>query len=119
MTLIVFIIWMLATCTWSSVGQILTHSEDQTVKPDQTVTIHFGDESELLEDDAISLTQSDPAASALLGSPQQEQEMLDEEEHFHTESSHSSCPAYEELLEVMDRATVGPSFRVGPPVAAG
>uniref|UniRef100_A0A8C1CMA6 Ig-like domain-containing protein n=1 Tax=Cyprinus carpio carpio TaxID=630221 RepID=A0A8C1CMA6_CYPCA len=40
MSLIAIIIWTLATCTWSSVGQILTQSEDQTVNPDQTVTIH-------------------------------------------------------------------------------
>uniref|UniRef100_A0A673M5W6 Immunoglobulin V-set domain-containing protein n=1 Tax=Sinocyclocheilus rhinocerous TaxID=307959 RepID=A0A673M5W6_9TELE len=39
MTLITIIIWTLTTCTWSSVGQIVTQSEDQTVKPDQTVTI--------------------------------------------------------------------------------
>ncbi|KTG03128.1 hypothetical protein cypCar_00041916 [Cyprinus carpio] len=39
MTLITVIIWTLTTCTWSSVGQIVTQSEDQTVKPDQTVTI--------------------------------------------------------------------------------
>uniref|UniRef100_A0A8C2E4A3 Ig-like domain-containing protein n=1 Tax=Cyprinus carpio TaxID=7962 RepID=A0A8C2E4A3_CYPCA len=40
MSLIAIIIWTLTTCTWSSVGQILTQSEDQTVNPDQTVTIH-------------------------------------------------------------------------------
>uniref|UniRef100_A0A8C2HCV7 Ig-like domain-containing protein n=1 Tax=Cyprinus carpio TaxID=7962 RepID=A0A8C2HCV7_CYPCA len=40
MSLIAIIIWTLATCTWSSVGQILTQSEDQTVNPHQTVTIH-------------------------------------------------------------------------------
>uniref|UniRef100_A0A673FZ62 Ig-like domain-containing protein n=1 Tax=Sinocyclocheilus rhinocerous TaxID=307959 RepID=A0A673FZ62_9TELE len=49
MSLIAIIIWALTTCTWSkyieihiisSVGQILTQSEDQTVNPDQTVTIH-------------------------------------------------------------------------------
>ncbi|KAL0150164.1 hypothetical protein M9458_054591 [Cirrhinus mrigala] len=56
------------------------------------------DESELLEDDAISLT-------ALLAPSQEEQEMFDEDEDVETESPHSSCPAYEELLEVMERTT--------------
>ncbi len=40
-------------------------------------------------DDAISLTSSDPAASALLGYAQEEQEMGDEVE---TELSQISCP---------------------------
>ncbi|XP_016085022.1 serine/threonine-protein kinase WNK2-like [Sinocyclocheilus grahami] len=62
------------------------------------------DESELLDDDAISLTSSDPAASALLAQSQDEQ-MSDEDEKVETESSQSSCPMYDELLEVMDRAT--------------
>ncbi len=62
-------------------------------------------EGELLDcDDAISLTSSDPAASALLGNTQEEQEMF-EGENVETEPSQSSCPAYEELLEVMERAT--------------
>ncbi len=62
-------------------------------------------ESELLYcDDAISLTSSDPAASALLGSAQEEQEMFEGEE-VETEPSQSSCPAYEELLEVIECAT--------------
>ncbi|KAL0161272.1 hypothetical protein M9458_044997, partial [Cirrhinus mrigala] len=63
-----------------------------------------GDESELLEDDdVISLTSSGPAASALLGFTQEEQELLDEE--IQSESSQTSCPAYVELLEVIERAT--------------
>ncbi|KAL1258007.1 hypothetical protein QQF64_011251 [Cirrhinus molitorella] len=62
------------------------------------------DESELLEDGVVSLTSSDPGASALLGSTQEEQEMSEGEE-AEAEPSQSSCPAYEELLEVMDRAT--------------
>ncbi len=64
-------------------------------------------EGELLDaayDDAIALTSSDPAASALLGSAQEEQEMSESEE-VETEPSHSSCSAYDELLEVMERAT--------------
>ncbi|KAI2646766.1 Lamina-associated polypeptide 2, isoform alpha [Labeo rohita] len=57
-----------------------------------------GDESELLEDeDVISLISSGPAASALLGSTQEEQEWLDEE--MQPESSQTSCPMYDELLE--------------------
>ncbi len=62
-------------------------------------------EGELLDDDdAISLTSSDPAAGALLGYAQEEQEMSEGEE-VETEHSQSSCPAYDELLEVMKRAT--------------
>ncbi len=56
-------------------------------------------------DDAISLTSSDPAASALLGYTQQEQEMAEGDE-VDNELSQISCPAYEELLEVMECATV-------------
>ncbi len=58
----------------------------------------------MLDDDAISLTSSDPAAGALLGYAQEEQEMSEGEE-VETEPSQSSCPAYDELLEVMERAT--------------
>ncbi len=62
-------------------------------------------ESEPLDyDDVISLTSSDPGASALLGYAQEEQEMAEGEE-VETELSQISCPAYEELLEVMERAT--------------
>ncbi len=61
-------------------------------------------EGELLDDDdAISLTSSDPAASALLGYAQEEQEMS-EGGKVETEPSQSSCPAYDELLEVIERA---------------
>ncbi|KAL0148247.1 hypothetical protein M9458_056479 [Cirrhinus mrigala] len=64
-----------------------------------------GDEDELLDDDdVISLTSSDPAASALLGPTQEEQEMSEGEE-AEAEPSLISCPADDELLEVMDRAT--------------
>ncbi len=64
-----------------------------------------GNEGEPLDyDDAISLTSSDPAASALLGYAQKEQEMSEGEE-AETELSQTSCPAYEELLEVMEHAT--------------
>ncbi len=62
-------------------------------------------EGELLDyDDAISLTSSDPAASVLLGYAQEELEMF-EGEDVETEPSQSSCPAYIELLEVMERVT--------------
>ncbi len=56
------------------------------------------------DDDAISLTSFDPAASALLGYAQEEQEMSEGEE-AEAEPAQSSCPAYDELLEVMERAT--------------
>ncbi len=65
---------------------------------------HASNEGELLDcDDAITLT-SHSVASALLGYAQEEQEMFEGEE-VETEPSQSSCPAYEELLEVMERAT--------------
>ncbi len=53
-------------------------------------------ESELL-DCAIFLTSSDSAASALLGYPQEEQEMFEGEE-VETEPSQSSCTAYERVF---------------------
>ncbi len=56
------------------------------------------------DDDAIALTSSDPAAGALLGYAQEEQEMSEGEE-VETEPSQTSCPAYDELLEVMECAT--------------
>ncbi len=63
-------------------------------------------ESELLDcDDAIFLTSSDSAASALLGYTQEEQEMSEGEE-VETEPSQSSCTAYDELLEVMDHKII-------------
>ncbi len=62
-------------------------------------------EGELLDsDDAISLTPSDPTASALLGYAKEEQDMFKGED-VDTEPSQSSCPAYEVLLEVMECAT--------------
>ncbi len=52
-------------------------------------------ESELLDcDDAIFLTSSDSAVSALLGYAQEEQEMFEGEE-VETKPSQSSCTAYE------------------------
>ncbi len=54
--------------------------------------------SELLDcDDAIFLTSSDSAASALLGYAQEEQEMFEGEE-VETEPSQSSCTAYERVI---------------------
>ncbi len=62
-------------------------------------------EGELLDyGDAISPASSYPAASALLGYPQEKQEMFEGDE-VETEPSQSSCPAYEELLEFMECAT--------------
>ncbi len=56
-------------------------------------------ESELLDcDDAIFLTSSDSAASALLGYAQEEQERFEGEE-VETELSQSSCTAYERVIE--------------------
>ncbi len=55
-------------------------------------------ESELLDcDDAIFLTSSDSAASALLGYAQEEQEIFEGEE-VETEPSQSSCTAYERVI---------------------
>ncbi len=63
-------------------------------------------ESELLDcDDAIFLTSSDSAASALLGYAQEEQEMFEGEE-VETEPSQSCCTAYDELLEVMHNTKI-------------
>ncbi len=63
-------------------------------------------ESELLDcNDAIFLTSSDSAASALLGYAQEEQEMFEGEE-VETEPSQSSCTAYDLLLEVMDHKII-------------
>ncbi len=59
-------------------------------------------EGELLDcDDAIFLTSSDSAASTVLGYAQEEQEMFEGEE-VETEPSQFSCPAYDDLLEVME-----------------
>ncbi|XP_016090331.1 uncharacterized protein [Sinocyclocheilus grahami] len=44
-------------------------------------------------------------ASALLASGKEEHEIADEDKEVKTESSQPSCPAYAELLEVMERAT--------------
>ncbi len=55
------------------------------------------------DDDAISLTSSDPVAGALLGYAQEEQ--MSEGDEAEAEPDQSSCPAYDELLEVMERAT--------------
>ncbi len=55
-------------------------------------------ESELLDcDDAIFLTSSDSAVSALLGYAQEEQEMFEGKE-VETEPSQSSCTAYERVF---------------------
>lgn len=57
----------------------------------------------LLDEDVLSLTSFDPAASALLASSQEEQEMAAEvEEDMLSETSQPPCPAYAELLGVME-----------------
>ncbi len=63
------------------------------------------DESELRGEDVLSLTSSDPAGSALLASGQSEQNLADEGEDGAFEPSQPACPAYGELMEVMNRAT--------------
>ncbi|ROJ25309.1 hypothetical protein DPX16_20122 [Anabarilius grahami] len=65
------------------------------------------DEGELLnDDDVLSLTSSDPAASALLAASPREQEMAFEEEASEpAETSEHPCPVYAELLEVMEHAS--------------
>ncbi|ROI69465.1 hypothetical protein DPX16_14405 [Anabarilius grahami] len=64
------------------------------------------DKGEVLEDDVLSLTSSDPAASALLALSPREQEVADEEEEGEpSETSKPPCPAYVELLEVMEHAS--------------
>ncbi len=60
------------------------------------------DESKLLEEDVLSLTSSDPAGSALLAHGQ---EWADEGGEHISELSQPVCPAYVELLEVMEHAT--------------
>ncbi len=61
------------------------------------------DENKLLEEDVLSLTSSDPAGSALLAHGQEWADE-DEEENI-SEPAQPVCPAYCELLEVMERAT--------------
>ncbi len=53
----------------------------------------------------IILTSSNSAASALLGYAQEEQDMFEGEE-VETEPSQSSCTAYDELLEAMERQNI-------------
>ncbi len=60
------------------------------------------DEDKLLEEDVLSLTSSDPAGIALLTPGQ---EWANEGEEDISEPSQLVCPAYEELLKVMERAT--------------
>ncbi|ROL45311.1 hypothetical protein DPX16_0969 [Anabarilius grahami] len=70
------------------------------------------DEGELLDNDVLSLTSSDPSASALLAlSPREQEVAVEEEEGEPSETSRRPCPAYAELLEVMECA----SGRLQPP----
>ncbi|ROL46692.1 hypothetical protein DPX16_12585 [Anabarilius grahami] len=65
------------------------------------------DEGELLDDDdVLSLKSSDPAASALLAlSPREQEVAVKEEEGEPSETSKPPCPAYAELLEVIERTS--------------
>ncbi|CAM4688606.1 unnamed protein product [Leuciscus chuanchicus] len=67
-------------------------------------------ESELQDEDVLSLTSSDPAASALMciktTSPR-EKEMADQgEEDIQPKPSQPPCPAYVKLLSVMEHASM-------------
>ncbi len=75
---------------------------DEAVRGTNISRPSAADESELLEEDVLSLTSSDPAGSALLAHGQ---EWADEDEEDISEPSQPVCPAYDELLEVMERAT--------------
>ncbi len=75
---------------------------DEAVRGTNISRPSAADESELLEEDVLSLTSSDPAGSALLAHGQ---EWADEDEEDISEPSQSVCPAYDELLEVMEHAT--------------
>ncbi len=84
--------------SWGS--QLDMADELETDRPFSRVSAE--NKSELLDcDDAIFLTSSDSAASALLGYAQEEQDIFEGEE-VETETSQSSCTAYDELLEVME-----------------
>ncbi len=84
--------------SWGS--QLDMADELETDRPFSRVSAE--NKSELLDcDDAIFLTSSDSAASALLGYAQEEQDIFEGEE-VETETSQSSCTAYDKLLEVME-----------------
>ncbi|ROL45236.1 hypothetical protein DPX16_17847 [Anabarilius grahami] len=64
-----------------------------------------GEDAILDDDDGVSQTSSDPGTSVLLAASPQEQVMAVEEEASEVASfSRPPCPAYAELLEVMERA---------------
>ncbi|ROI42811.1 hypothetical protein DPX16_7088 [Anabarilius grahami] len=64
-----------------------------------------GEDAILDDDDGVSQTSSDPGTSVLLAASPQEQVMAVEEEASGVASfSRPPCPAYAELLEVMERA---------------
>ncbi len=75
---------------------------DEAVRGTNILCPSVADESELLEEDVLSLTSSDPAGSALLAHGQ---EWADEDEEDISEPSQPVCPAYDELLDFMERAT--------------
>ncbi|ROI15326.1 hypothetical protein DPX16_12878 [Anabarilius grahami] len=64
-----------------------------------------GEDAILNDDDGVSETSSDPGTSVLLAASPQEQALAMEEEASEAASfPRPSCPAYAELLEVMERA---------------
>ncbi len=75
---------------------------DEAVRGTNILRPSAADESELLEEDVLSLTSSDPAGSALLAHGQ---EWADEDEEDISEPSQPVCPAYDELLDFMEHAT--------------
>ncbi|ROI42814.1 hypothetical protein DPX16_7091 [Anabarilius grahami] len=93
-----------------SIHLFLDSSDSESVQDDEDISSYMppgADKDELLDDDdVLSLTSSDPEASALLASSPREQEMAVEGEAGEpAESSKPPCPAYAELLEVMERAS--------------
>lgn len=63
------------------------------------------DESKLPDcDDVSSLTTSDPASSVLLASSHDKQNKADENNDA-SERSQPTCPAYDELMDVMSHAS--------------
>ncbi|ROL44499.1 hypothetical protein DPX16_0387 [Anabarilius grahami] len=76
------------------------------IKMSRRSTQAAADEDAILDDDdGVSQTSSDPGTSVLLAASPQEQVMAVEEEASEVASfSRPPCPAYAELLEVMERA---------------
>lgn len=70
--------------------------------------------SDLLDADVFSLYESSNLAySALLASSQEEQDVADEGDDTQLKPSQPACPAYEELLEVMEVIKETPQIACG------